>query len=304
MDNRLASLSTLTQNPVKLVSRPRPFPVKGNVRVPVAMASPSLAPGAFFGEQSRGVAAHGYKVDLRIATLPPEQVQTHSHEDAHFVLALDGGYRSLAHDPLTPRDRAFGPGALVWNPAGVEHRDCFDVAGGRFLSVSFMPPAGARLGDPLRLRGAPENVVRRLVGATARFALGDEMIIEGLALDLASSVLSPDELDEDPAPEWLSRAREIIGDLATRPGVEVRSVAAEVGVHPVSLARRYRRHYGQSPAAAIRQARADRAACLIARGADLAALASDAGYADQSHMTRDFTAIYGLTPARYRALFR
>ena len=130
------------------------------------------------------------------------------------------------------------------------------------------------------------------------------MVIEGLALDLASSVFSPDELDEDPAPEWLWRAREIIGDLATRPGMEVRHVAAEVGVHPVSLARRYRRHYRQSPAAAIRQARADRATGLIARGADLAALASDAGYADQSHMTRDFTTIYGLTPARYRALFR
>lgn len=268
------------------------------------MASPSLAPGAFFGEQSRGVSAHGYKVDLRIASLPPEQVLTHSHEDAHFVLALDAGYRSLAHDAHTPRGHAFGPGALIWNPAGVEHRDCFDVAGGRFLSVSFMPPAGARLGDPLRLRGAPEIAVRRLVGATARFEAGDEMIIEGLALDLASSVLSPDELDEDPAPDWLWRAREIIGDLATRPGMEVRNVAAEVGVHPVSLARRYRRHYRQSPAAAIRQARADRAAGLIARGADLAALASETGYADQSHMTRDFTTIYGLTPARYRALFR
>lgn len=268
------------------------------------MASPSLASGAFFGEQSRSVSAHGYKVDLRIATLPPEQVHAHSHEDAHFVLALDAGYRSLAHDPLTPRDQAFGPGALVWNPAGVEHSDCFDVAGGRFLSVSFMPPAGACLGDPLRLRGAAEGVVRRLVGATARFAAGDEMIIEGLALDLAGAVLSPDELDEDPAPEWLWRAREIIDDMAAQPWMEVRSIAAEVGVHPVSLARRYRRHYRQSPAAAIRQARADRAAGLMARGADLAALADETGYADQSHMTRDFTSIYGLTPARYRALFR
>ncbi|MNL12924.1 DNA-binding transcriptional activator FeaR [compost metagenome] len=96
----------------------------------------------------------------------------------------------------------------------------------------------------------------------------------------------------------------MIDDLTTQSGLEVGSIAAKVGVHPVSLARRYRRHYRQSPAAAIRQARAARAAALMARGADLAALASDVGYADQSHMTRDFTAIYGLTPARYRALFR
>lgn len=265
---------------------------------------PSLPAGTFFGEHLRSVSAHGYRVDLRIATLPPEQVQAHSHEDAHFVLALDTGYRSLAHDPLTPSGQAFGPGALVWNPPGVEHRDCFDVAGGRFLSVSFMPPAGARHGDPMRLRGVAQSTARRLVGATARFAPGDELIIENLALDLAGSALSSAELDEDPAPEWLWRAREIIGDLATRPGMEVRNVAAEVGVHPVSLARRYRRHYRQSPAAAIRQTRADHAASLIAQGADLASLADETGYADQSHMTRDFTTIYGLTPARYRALFR
>lgn len=42
----------------------------------------------------------------------------------------------------------------------------------------------------------------------------------------------------------------------------------------------------------------------MARGVDLAALADETGYADQSHMTRDFTRIYGLSPARYRALFR
>jgi len=268
------------------------------------MSRQSLAPGEFFGERSRGVLAHGYRIDLRIATLPAEQVQTHSHEDAHFVLALDGGYRSLAHDPMTPRDRAFGPGALVWNPAGVEHRDCFDVVGGRFLAVSFTPPAGGAQGGPLRLRGRPEVAARRLVGAAARFAPGDELVLQGLALDLSGAVLSAEELDEDPAPEWLWRAREVIGDLATRPGTEVRGVAAELGVHPVSLARRYRRHYRQSPTAAIRQARADRAASLMARGADLAALADEAGYADQSHMTREFVAIYGLTPGRYRALFR
>ena len=267
------------------------------------MTSPALAAGEFFGARFRSVATSGFKVDLRLATLPPEQVLSHSHDDAHFVLALDGGYRSLAHDPMTPADQAFGPGALVWNPAGVEHRDCFDVAGGRFLSVSFAPPPDARRGDPARLRGAAEGLARRLVGAAARFSAGDEMRIEGLALDLAAGVHDAAELHEDPAPDWLWRACQAIGDLSSRPGLEVRSIAETVGVHPVSLARRYRRHFGRSPAHAIRQARADRCAGLVARGQDLAAVAAESGYADQSHMTRDFLALYGVTPSRYRAIF-
>ena len=268
------------------------------------MSKPHLPSGDFFGAASRTVESGGFRVGLWVASRPPEGVELHAHDDAHFVLALDGGYRSLAHDPLTPRDAAFGPGALVWNPPGVEHRDCFDVAGGRFLSISFDPPKGVGRRDPLRLRGVrAEGAARRLVGVAGRFAAGDAVVMEGLTLDLAAAVLSPGELDEDPAPEWLLRAHEVLHDLADRPGLEVATVARLVGVHPVSLARRYRRHFGCSPAVAIRRARADRAAALMARGRDLAELALGAGYADQSHMTREFGALYGLTPARYRVLF-
>lgn len=267
------------------------------------MTSTRLTAGQFFGARFRSVASSGFRIDLRVATLPPEAVQTHSHEDAHFVLALDGGYRSLAHDPGTPSGDVFGPGALIWNPAGVEHRDCFDVAGGRFLAVSFAPPAGARRGEPRRLFGAVEGVARRLVGATAGFATGDELKVEGLALDLAAGVHDALELQEDPAPDWIVQAHDVIGDLSSRPGLEVRTVADVLGVHPVSLARRYRRHFGSSPATAIRQARADRAAGLVGQGRDLATVADGVGYSDQSHMTREFVALYGVTPGRYRAIF-
>lgn len=267
------------------------------------MTTSRLSSGAFIGARSRVVEVGDFKVGLWRAALPPEQVQPHVHDDAHFVLALDGGYHSLARDPATPRGLGFGPGALVWNPPGVEHRDSFETPGGRFLSVSFMPPPGAARDDPLRLRGAAEATARRLVGQAARHAAGDDLPLEGLALDLAAAVLTPSELDEDPAPHWLLLADEMIRDLSDRPGLEVRAIARAVGVHPVSLARRYRRHFGRSPAGAIRQARADRAAALVVRGVDLADLAVRAGYADQSHLTREFAAAYRMTPARYRAAF-
>ncbi|WP_426025661.1 helix-turn-helix domain-containing protein [Brevundimonas sp. TSRC1-1] len=268
------------------------------------MARPHLSSGDFFGAASRTVEAGGFRVGLWIADRPPESVVFHAHDDAHFILALDDGYCSLAHDPLTPRGAAFGPGALVWNPPGVEHRDCFTEAGGRFLSISFDPPKSAGRGDPMRLRGAlAEGAARRLIGVAGRFAAGDAVVMEGLTLDLAATVLTPGDLNEDPAPEWLLRAHEVLHDLADQPGLEVATVARIVGVHAVSLARRYRRHFGRSPAAAIRQARADRAAGRLARGVDLAELAALGGYADQSHLTREFGHIYGLTPGRYRALF-
>lgn len=268
------------------------------------MAPSSLPSGAFLGQRSTTATVAGFKAGLWRASVPPEGVHTHTHEDAHFVLALDGGYHSLAHDRLTPKGQGFGPGALIWNPPGVEHRDSFETAGGRFLSVSFMPPRGAARGEPLRLRRpVAEAAARRLIGAVAGHRDGDAIKLEGLLLDMAAAVLSSAELDEDPAPDWLLRADQALRDLCRTPGLEVRDLARLVGVHPVSLARRYRRHFGLSPASAIRRARVDRAVGDLMIGIDLAELADRGGYADQSHLTREFRALYGVTPGGYRTLF-
>jgi AraC-like DNA-binding protein len=50
--------------------------------------------------------------------------------------------------------------------------------------------------------------------------------------------------------------------------------------------------------------RLERVKAEIARGCPLAESAYDAGFADQSHMTRHFKARFGLTPGRYLALVR
>lgn len=263
-----------------------------------------LPSGAFLGSRSAVVEAGGFKAGLWRASVPPEGVHVHVHDDAHFVLALDGGYRSLAHDAHSPSGVAFGEGALVWNPPGVEHRDSFERPGGRFLSVSFMPPASVRQGEPVRLhRGLALAAARAAVGAVATYREGDALRLEGLLLDLAASAIGSGELDEDPAPEWILQAREIILDNARVAGLEIREVARACGVHPVSLARRYRRHFGVSPAFALRQARVTKAAAAIGRGPDLAETADECGFADQSHLTRDFRSVFGLSPARYRRLF-
>lgn len=47
------------------------------------------------------------------------------------------------------------------------------------------------------------------------------------------------------------------------------------------------------------QRRASRARDLIRSGSPLAAAAFESGYADQSHMTRDFRRRYGLNPAAF-----
>jgi AraC family transcriptional regulator len=182
-----------------------------------------LPSGSFLGSRSATVEVGDFKAGLWRASVPPEGVHLHVHEDAHFVLALDEGYRSLAHDAHSRGGAAFRQGALVWNPPGVEHRDSFERPGGRFLSVSFMPPAGVRHGEPVRLHGgAALAAARAAVGAVATFRAGDAVRLEGLLLDLAGSAIASRELDEDPAPNWVLRAHEMILDNARTAGLQIR----------------------------------------------------------------------------------
>jgi AraC-like DNA-binding protein len=83
-----------------------------------------------------------------------------------------------------------------------------------------------------------------------------------------------------------------VDDLAARFDRTVRSVQRlfneYVGVGPKWVIRRYRMHEAA--------ARADEGGTV-----DWAALATDLGFSDQSHFTREFTAAIGVPPARYAA---
>lgn len=104
------------------------------------MIDERLACGVFLGSLSRSIAAGDFQIDLRTATLPPEAVKEHGHDEGHFIFTLADGYRSLASPEPLRR------GALIYNPPGVEHRDCYDQAGGGFLAVS-APDLPGRAGD-------------------------------------------------------------------------------------------------------------------------------------------------------------
>jgi AraC-like DNA-binding protein len=66
-----------------------------------------------------------------------------------------------------------------------------------------------------------------------------------------------------------------------------------------TLARHFRRAFGTTPDRYRRLRRVDLARNAIEAGLSLARAAADAGFADQSHMTRQFKQAYGLTPARW-----
>ena len=99
----------------------------------------------------------------------------------------------------------------------------------------------------------------------------------------------------------VARVREHLAAHASEqtPAAELERIA---GIDRYTLARHFRRAYGTSPDRYRTMRRLALARAGIAAGAPLARAAADAGFADQSHMTRQFVRAYGLTPGRWARL--
>jgi AraC family transcriptional regulator len=81
------------------------------------------------------------------------------------------------------------------------------------------------------------------------------------------------------------------------------ALAARLDVHRVHLARAFRDHYGETVGDQLRRVRLLRAVRLLRESeAPLSRVAADAGFADQSHMTRALRSALGVTPGQARTL--
>ena len=92
--------------------------------------------------------------------------------------------------------------------------------------------------------------------------------------------------------------------ITADPGLRrVGQLSAASGMSARSLQRLFADYVGVSPKWVMRRARLHEAAERADSGefVDWAELAADLGYADQAHLSRDFTATIGVPPTSYAA---
>lgn len=83
--------------------------------------------------------------------------------------------------------------------------------------------------------------------------------------------------------------------------VSLAALAAAGGVTRFQVIRDFKRAAGMTPTQYVRDRRVRHACRLIAAGMPLAHVAVESGFSDQSHLTRAFKCVKGVTPAVWRA---
>lgn len=217
----------------------------------------------------------------------------HEHDDAFATIVVEG--------QLTEEHRGTARHARVYDAivhdAGARHSNRFAGSRTRCLRVQ-----GVRFERTMLLSSPAAAAIA--AKSWREFQHSDALspiVIESAMLELF--VISERQSDAGAAPRWLRRVVHIVEERFSD-ALTLTEVATELDVHPGTLAREFRRHCGTTFGERIRTLRVDYARQRLASNAPLHEIASDAGFADQSHFTRTFRRATGMTPASYRRALR
>jgi AraC family transcriptional regulator len=255
---------------------------------------------------------HGTQVDLLQAGAflvsktehsPHFRVGTHMHERASVNIVLAGVYC----ETFRRETASVGPGTFLAKPAGEAHANEFGPHGARCLLIE--------TGDE-RIIGYFPDLLRQPVASAAQMNCVHSAVIAAelrscdalTALSVESQIIQLFVAHSREARRtfgreygWMKRTLELLH--SNPPSVlSLSEIAATVGVHPVHLARTFKRMHGVTVGSYARRLRTNRAITLLTTSKlSLSAIAADAGFSDQSHMARLIKRATGRTPSELGA---
>jgi len=228
----------------------------------------------------------------------------HDHNGVTLCFVLGGAFAEYVRGGVID----CRPSTFKITPAGERHWNRFHLGDVHGLMVELdsaarpgLEPFAGVLAQPHHSDcGAESLLLHRL---HAELQAGDDaanLAIEGLLLELLAVVARSSNPSGPPVPPWVARALGILQDAPAQRHA-LGAIALEVGVHPATLARAFRRAYGCSLGEMQRRLRLDFAIRqMVTTRQSLAAIAQQAGFFDQSHFTNVFRRHLGTSPQRYR----
>ena len=225
----------------------------------------------------------------------------HEHELAYVTVVLEGDYLEGDRGRLNE----LRPFTAVFNPAGAAHSTLIGPCGASLFTIELCE-ANLRHLD-IRLprgtafdRGAGDMLWPGLrLYSAFKTRTADSLVVEAHVLEMLGAIAGF-ESPEQTAPRWFGRVKDRLHEGFREP-LRMRDLAREAGVHPVHLARVFRKIEQRTPGE-YQQRLQVRAACELLHDPEwpLVVIAAECGFTDQSHFTRVFRKLTGTTPAQLR----
>jgi AraC family transcriptional regulator len=269
-----------------------------------------LPPGKFFGQTQRRVVVSGLTFAESVyASGPDLAIPMHAHENAFFHFLVDG----VCEEIWGRTARTSVPSTLAFHPVGEPHANRWRSPGGRVFHIDISGARAEIIREHTPLLDRPTEIIggvgpwlaKRLYQEYRRLDSVSALVMEGLALEILAEASRGGvrTLDRKP-PRWLLQARELLHDRFSE-DLSLSEVATAVGVHPVHLARVFRKEHGCTLGDYIRRLRVEFACRKLADSeTPLAQIAILSGYSDQSHFTNAFHRQMRMTPGEFRRNFR
>lgn len=236
----------------------------------------------------------------------------HRHCTANITLLVGGDLDETTEDGLS-RAKAL---SVVFKPSGVDHSTRIGPRGLRSfvleLDCSTERALRRRIGVFDRCRWTDDPaLVTSLCSLWARVGAPEDVTgaVDRWLRELSELRCRPDSMcwksiDADDRPDPVANALRRLEREFLRP-LGPAELAEDLGMHPVSVTRLFRRHLGRGVKACLRSVRVRQAADRLAQTqVPLACVATQTGFSDQAHLCRDFKRTLGLTPGHYRRLAR
>jgi AraC family transcriptional regulator len=233
----------------------------------------------------------------------------HTHTGPTMCFVLQGRFTEVSGGVSI----ACRPATFKVTPAGERHCDRFDQGDVRGLMIEVDParvesvrPYSRLLEERVAFQGGLlAAIAGRIHQEFRRMDQAAPLAIEGLLLELLAAGARRSSVQASARqPAWLGDVIEI---LRSHPGSHwtLSQLAAAVQVHPVTLARAFRRAHACSVGEYVRRLRIERAAQeLGGTTRSIAEIAMTAGFADQSHFSNVFRRQTGMSPSAFRRSIR
>lgn len=190
----------------------------------------------------------------------------------------------IPHDGRTAAPQGFRK-RVIYLPEDAFEADLIGQAADRpNLADPLLWARISRLHDVLALRG-------ETVEAESRLAL----IVERVGAQLGRAPL---ELPPPPRRGLADDLHDLLDDRVTA-GLTLDEAARLLNTRPTQLVRAFSRRFGIPPHLYLTGRRVELARQLLLSGAPAGTVAAEVGFYDQSHLTRHFKRMLGVSPARY-----